>query len=283
MKKGIYFFVFLCMEMVHANHVWTSRDWTIHDSPERHDTLLLCGAEIVVNNVSAWDVDELGNTIIVQANQLKKYDVKGNLLFAQSSKTVGNITKLDARNPMKVLFFSEEQQLVGTLDNSLTFQGENFDLSTYGLSYAQAFSSSFQNNKFWVYDQDNSKLELLSTNNQQSVKIENLKSLLGFNEVTQLIEEGNFLFLYDKTKGVYKLDNYGNLIDFISIKIGSYISVEKNVIYVLCGNILYAYSEKEPMPMELFLPRTDILQFKKQGAYFYFLEKNKLSKFSFKK
>ncbi len=232
---------------------------------------------------TAWDIDEIGNTIIVEANQLKKYDPKGNLLFTQSIKTIGNISKLDARNPMKILFFSEEQQLVGVLDNSLTFQGENFDLSTFSLNYVQTFSASFQNNKFWVYDQENSTLELLSTNNQQSVKIENLKSLLGYNEVTQLIEEGNFLYLYDKTKGIYKLDNYGNLIDFISNQIGTYMHIEKNIIYVLCGDKILAYSEKEPIPLFLSLPNRDIIQFKKQGAFFYFLEKNKLSKFSFQK
>ena len=265
-----------------GNLTWASHDWTSHKSPER-DSLgfVLCSSLVTLNSV--WDVDELGNTILVEANQLKKYDPKGNLLFTQSIKNVGNITKLDARNPMKIMFFSEEQQLVGVLDNSLTIQGESFDLSNFELNYVQVFSSSFQNNKFWVYDQDNSKLELLSTNNQQSVKIENLKSLLGYNEVTQLIEEGNFLYLYDKTKGVYKLDNYGNLIDFISIQTGTYISVEKNVVYVLCGTSLRAYSEKEAVPMELSLPLTGILQFKKQGEYFYFLEKNKLSKFSFKK
>jgi hypothetical protein len=173
--------------------------------------------------------------------------------------------------------------LVGVLDNSLTFQGENFDLSTFGLNYVQTFSASFQNNKFWVYAQENSKLELLSTNNQQSVKIENLKSLLGFNEVTQLTEEGNFLYLYDKTKGIYKLDNYGNLIDFIPIQKGTYMHIEKNIVYVLCGDKILAYSEKEPIPLILSLPNTSIIQFKKQGAFFYFLEKNKLSKFSFQK
>jgi hypothetical protein len=30
-------------------------------------------------------VDELGNTIVVEANEIKKYDLKGNLLFTQSS------------------------------------------------------------------------------------------------------------------------------------------------------------------------------------------------------
>ena len=292
MMRGVVFVLlfFLCNITWASN--WVSH-WASHDSPERYfgqyvlqgggDTLIGSGVEILASSLSAWDVDELGNIILVDANQLKKYDAKGNLLFSQSIKNVGKITKLDARNPMKILFFSEDQQLVGVLDNSLTFQGENFDLSSYGLSYVQAFSSSFQNNKFWVFDQDNSKLELLSTNNQQRVKVENLKSLLGFNEVTQLIEEGNFLYLYDKTKGVYKLDNYGNLIDFISVQTGTYISIEKNVVYVLCGNQMRAYSEKDPIPLVLSLPILDIIQFKKQGGYFYFLEKNKLSKFSFKK
>lgn len=247
------------------------------------DTSSFIPLSSIISLKTAWDIDELGNTIIVEANQLKKYDPKGNLLFTQSIKTIGNISKIDARNPMKILFFSEEQQLVGVLDNSLTFQGENFDLSTYGLSYVQAFSASFQNNKFWIYDQENSKLELLSTNNQQSVKIENLKSLLGFNEVTQLMEEGNFLYLYDKAKGIYKLDNYGNLIDFISNQTGTYIHIEKNIVYVLCGDKILAYSEKEPIPLILSVPNTSIIQFKKHGAFFYFLEKNKLSKFSFKK
>ncbi len=288
MMRGVVFLV-----VFYGGVIWASPVRASHDSPERdfgkyilqgeNDTLIDCESEIMVSNVSAWDIDEFGNTILVEANQLKKYDIKRNLLFTQSIKTVGKITKLDARNPMKILFFSEDQQLVGVLDNSLTFQGENFDLSLYGLSYVQAFSSSFQNNKFWVYDQDNSKLELLSINNQQSVKIENLKSLLGFNEVTQLIEEGNFLYLFDKTKGIYKLDNYGNLIDFISIQTGTYITIEKNIIYVLCGNQIRAYSEKEPIPLVLTLPKSDIVQFKKQGAFFYFLQKNKLSKFSFKK
>jgi hypothetical protein len=134
-----------------------------------------------------------------------------------------------------------------------------------------------------VYDQENSTLELVSTNNQQSVKIENLKNLLGYNEVTQLIEEGIFLYLYDKTKGIYKLDNYGNLIDFISNQAGTYIHIEKNIIYILCGDKILAYSEKEPIPLVLLLPNRYIIQFKKQGAFFYFLEKNKLSKFSFQK
>ncbi len=263
-----------------VSHDWASHHWASHDSPER-DTFVLCASLVTRNAV--WDVDGLGNIIVVEAKQLKKYDTQGNLLFTQSIKNLGNITKLDARNPMKIMFFSEDQQLVGILDNSLTFQGEYFDLSTFGLHYVQAFSASFQNNKFWIYDQENSKLELLSTNKQQSIKIENLKSLLEFNEVTQLIEDGVFLYIYDKTKGIYKLDNYGNLLDFIPIQTGTFIQIDKNIVYVLCGDKLLAYSEKEPIPLVLTLPTTDIIQFKKQGAFFYFLEKNKLSKFSFKK
>lgn len=238
---------------------------------------------VTQNIISAWDIDELGNSIVVEGSQLKKYDVKGNLLFIQSIKSVGNISKLDARNPMKILFFSEDQQLVGVLDNSLTLQGDNFDLNTYELSYVNAFSSSFQNNKFWVYDQDNSKLALLSTNSQQSVVIENLKSLIGFNDVNQLIEEENFLYLYDKTKGVYKLDNYGNLVDFIAVNNGSYMSIEKNIVYILCNKKILAYTTNSDIPMEHSLPDLSITQFKKQGEFFYFVEKNKLSKFSINK
>lgn len=257
-----------------------SHDWASHDSPER-DTFVLCAS--LVTRSPVWDIDGLGNMIVVEANQLKKYDPQGNLLFTQSVKNLGNITKLDARNPMKIMFFSEEQQLVGILDNSLTLQGEYFDLSTFGLRYAQAFSASFQNNKFWIYDQENSKLELVSTNKQQSINIENLKSLLEFNEVTQLIEDDVFLYLYDKTKGIYKLDNYGNLLHFIPNHTGTCIHIEKAIIYVLCGDKILAYSEKESVPLQLNLPSSAIIQFKKQGEFFYFLEKNKLSKFSFKK
>ena len=70
-----------------------STQFILHSSIETHNSI--------------WDVDELGNTIVAEANEIKKYDLKGNLLFTQSIKSVGKITKLDARNPMKILFFSE--------------------------------------------------------------------------------------------------------------------------------------------------------------------------------
>jgi len=276
------FLFFSCVLQVSASTYLASHYRANHDSPERDTAGFVLCSSLVTQN-SAWDVDELGNIIVVEANQLKKYDSNGNVLFTQSIKTVGKIDKIDARNPMKIMFFSEDQQLIGILDNSLTFQGESIDLNTFGLNYVQAFSASFQNNKFWVYDQENSKLALLSTNNQQNSIIENLKSLLGFNEVTQIIEESNFLYLFDKTKGVYKLDNYGNLVDFIAILHGSYFSVEKDVVYITVEKKLRAYSYNSNEVMELSLPSSEITQFKKQGAFFYFLEKNKLSKFSFQK
>ena len=74
------------------------------DSFSQDSTKFMLHSSLVTHN-SIWDVDELGNTLVAESNEIKKYDLKGNLLFTQSIKSVGKITKLDARNPMNILFF----------------------------------------------------------------------------------------------------------------------------------------------------------------------------------
>ena len=70
--------------------------------------------------------------------------------------------------------------------------------------------------KFWVYDQLNSRLHLLSLEQtNQSQEIENLKGMLNSIQLNSMFENANFLYLIDFKQGVFVLDIYGSLINLI--------------------------------------------------------------------
>ena len=238
---------------------------------------------IPTRNVTAWDIDEQENCILAFGNLLQKLNTNGQLIFQQSSKSSGRISTIDARNPMKILLFSEEQQIIHFCDNSLTSQQEKIDLSTFNLNNVSYVSGSNQPNKCWAYNQDNSQLVLLSQNNSQLQRIENCRGLLGYNEVNQLLEVNNNLFLIDYKKGIYQLDIYGSLIQFIPISNFSYCWIEDDIIFNIIDNTLHLYSINNPNSTKSITLPFDALEIKKRGNFYYLLGKEKLSKLSLSK
>lgn len=238
---------------------------------------------IPTTNITAWDIDEQENCILAKGNLLQKLNKEGQLTFQQSSKAIGKIASIDARNPMKILLFSEEQQLIHFCDNSLTAQQDNIDLSIFNLNNITKISGSSQPNKCWVYNQDNSQLALLSQNNSQLQRIENCKGLLGFNEVNQLLEVNSQLFLIDYNKGIYQLDMYGSLIQFLAIPPFTYCWIENNLIYTLTGNEMRITPLANEQNHKIIKLPFTVLELKKQGNFYYLLGKEKLSKLSLSK
>jgi len=227
-----------------------------------------------------WQVDAFGNLIIGEKDQLTKYDSTGVRKFIQSSKHLGTISAIDPSNPMKTLIFSEQQQLVGYIDNTLSKQQENIELSNYELSYVTLVTTSSQPDKFWVYDQDNSKIVLISTNRQQGQRIDNVNGLLGCKEIIQLFEKDNYLYVVDKQRGIYQFDTYGTLV-FHWESVGIlWAKVEGGFAYMLKDKFLQVLQLSNRNITNIPLPVTDILRFQKLGNNFYFAGKDRIQKYS---
>lgn len=192
-----------------------------------------------ISENAVWTVDGLENIIISERDRLTKYDKNGKLLFEQSQKSLGRFDKIELINSLKFYGFSETQQLICFFDNSLSMMEKCLDLSEYDLMNVSTVASSGQSDKMWAFDQVNSTLHLLSFNGLlQSQAIKNLNGILNAENISQLIEWENKLFVLDNKKGIYVFDLYGTLIRFIEFENIKWIQVYNDHIICLRGNEL---------------------------------------------
>lgn len=227
-----------------------------------------------------WNVDPFGNLIVSEKDKLKKFDSLGTQKFVQSNKYFGVISSVDPSNPMKTMVFSEQQQLVGYVDNTLSKQQENIELSAFDLSYVTMVSTSGQPDKFWVYDQDNSVIVLISKNVQQRQRIENISGLLGCKDIVQLFETENYLYLIDKQRGIYQFDIYGSLV-FHWENVGIlWAEVEGKFAYLLKKDNLQVFNLSNQEIVNFPLPKTDFIRFKKVQNHFYFGTLSNIQRYS---
>lgn len=227
-----------------------------------------------------WNVDPFGNLIVSEKDKLRKFDSLGTQKFVQSNKYFGVISSIDPSNPMKTLVFSEQQQLIGYVDNTLSKQQENIELSMFDLSYVTLVSTSGQPDKFWLYDQDNSVIVLISKNVQQRQRIENISGLLGCKEIIQLFETENYLYLIDKQRGIYQFDIYGSLVFHWENDGILWAEVEGKFAYLLKKNKLHVLNLSNQEIVEFPLPNGDFTRIKKVQNHFYFGTASNIQRYS---
>lgn len=227
-----------------------------------------------------WNVDPFGNLIVSEKDKLKKFDSLGTQKFVQSNKYFGVISSVDPSNPMKTLIFSDQQQLIGYVDNTLSKQQENIELSSFDLSYVTLVSTSGQPDKFWVYDQDNSVIVLISKNVQQRQRIENISGLLGCKDIIQLFETDNYLYLIDKQRGIYQFDIYGTLVFHWENAGIVCAQVEGKFAYLLKKDKLQVLDLTNQEIVNFPLPSGDFLKFKKALNHFYFGTLSNIQRYS---
>lgn len=238
-------------------------------------------AKFVIDTSDIWTADVLANVYITKKEVIHKYDSTGTLKFSQSQKSIGRLSSLHPINTMKLVVFSEEQQIFCFLDNTLTPYESCIDLSDYTIGNASLITVSSQPNKFWVYDQLNSRLHLLSLiQSEQSQEVENLRGILNSIQISSMLEQNNLLYLVDTIKGVFILDMYGSLVNTYKKSGIKEIQADSKYLYLLVndGSIsivdLETNSEKT-----IACPFKNTIEFRKNGKYYYFRSKTEIIKY----
>lgn len=218
---------------------------------------------------SNFRIDPLGYLIFFEKDAVYKMDTSKNLLFQQSLKSYGEITDMDVINPMKYLVFFREQQAIGFFDNTFTPYQTGTRLSDLQVSYATLVCYSMQFDRFWVFDQDNSKLILFNTDGKRSLETENLNGLIGLQDPIQMLERNGHLYIVDKDKGVYIFDMFGSLINFIPVKGIQWIQVDTdNFYFVLDKNLgVHNFRTKSSFKIPLILNFQSLFQIVKGKFY----------------
>lgn len=218
-----------------------------------------------------WVVDNLENQYISDNSVLTKKDTSQSFVYQQSIKSWGATSQIIPVNAFKIIQFSEEQQTICYFDNTLTETEDCIDLSNYNIVNAKWISGSAQPNKIWVFDNMNSTLSLLSLNQLgQSQQVRNLNGLLDVENVIQLLEAHNRLYVVDEKNGIFMFDIYGTLLFRFNITGSKSIQATEDVLMVQTNDDLHIIALADKHSSELLLPISNVRSMVYQNSRFFF-------------
>lgn len=235
-----------------------------------------------IESAEIWTVDVQSNVLIINQDQIKKYNSSGEEIFRQSIKSLGTIKSICALNAMRFLVFSEEQQSVSFIDNSLTLIENSVDLADYDIDYATLVTPSNQSDKMWVFDQINYRLKLVPFKGSiQAQEISNISNLLEIDTVYQILEKNNKLYLNSKSKGVYVMDGYGTLIQRITGSDFLAMDATDDYLFILSSKELIVTDLRTMRQEKIPLPNKEFKEFKVRGKSIYFRSEQEIEHYEF--
>lgn len=226
-----------------------------------------------------WSVDGVGNLIKTNRNLIEKLDSTGSVRFSQSIRSLGSFTEISPVNAMKLMTFSADQQTICTFDNTLTLSENCIDLSEFGVQSAIHVSASAQPDRVWVLDQLNSQLMCLNLSTKKYTEVSNLAGLLNLEQVDELREYGNELYILDRSKGVYRFDFFGSLVSYFPEDGCSAFAVQGNNLFLLKKDALMVIDLETEESRSFDLPLKQISDFSVQGSVFFFRTVDKIFRY----
>lgn len=224
--------------------------------------------------------DNLGNLYLVKGDVLEKYDSEGKFLKNLSSKSLGNITFIDTRDPLKILLYYRSFQQIVFVDNMLAITGNSVQLDALDYNLASLVCSS-HNNGFWIYNPQYYELIRFDQNLQKTQQTGNITQLTGLNVNPNFVTEyNNQLFLNDTAAGILVFDIYGTYSRTIPLKGLSHFQVSNEQIHYLRDGKLKSYHIRTQEEGELMLPASDVLHVRTEKEKLYLLKQKSLDIYS---
>lgn len=161
--------------------------------------------------------DRLGNVYIIsKTNQLYKYSQDGKLLSTLNYKYLGNITHIDATNPLEIYVFYKELNLVVFLDNNLAYRGE-VKLTDMGIGQAAAIARSFDNG-IWVFDLADLQLKRMDKDGGNMQASGNIRQYIQKQSaVLSLYDNDDRVFVNDTANGIVVFDVFATYVKTLPI------------------------------------------------------------------
>lgn len=159
-----------------------------------------------------FTVDNLGNIFVLSKdNRLKKLSPQGDSLAVFNDvRRYGQVTAIDASNPLKILVYYREFTTIIELDRFLNIINI-IDLRKLNILQAKAIGLAYDNN-VWVFDQLEAILKRVGDDGSLVDKTSDFRQLFdSIPDPTVIRDQGGYVYLYDPVKGVYVFDHYGAL------------------------------------------------------------------------
>ena len=157
-------------------------------------------------------VDELLQMYTLKFNNtITKYDKTGQKLFEISDNTLGPINVLDVSNPLQILAFHKNFQIVKIFDRTLTLNSR-IDLNQLNLFEIRTVASA-NDNRIWVFDELNQELLKIDKNGMIQGRNNDLRLRLNTNATPyKIIEFQNTVYLFDKAHGILIFNAFGEYV-----------------------------------------------------------------------
>lgn len=213
--------------------------------------------------------DNLGNCYLIRNNIVEKYNPNGLLLKAYSDKSFGNITHMDATDPMKPLLFYREFARIVFLDNTLSLNGTPVNIEERGFQDVQLAAQS-RTNGLWLYTGQNAELVRLDEQLEVTHRTGNLRQVLGMNIAPNyLVEYNSRVYLNSPNEGILVFDMYGTYFRTIPAKGLLSFQVQDDAVLYLKDGKLHSYNLKTLDEQQLPLPDSTALSFRAEKERIY--------------
>ncbi len=248
-----------------VNHIIVLFAWILFSSFEPNWQYLYA----IEAEAKIIETDRMGNIYLIsKTNQLYKYNAQGVLQSTLNYAYLGNITQLDASNPLEIYLFYRELNALVFLDNNLAYRGR-LNLGDIGIIQASAAARSYSNG-IWVFDQGDLQLKKIAKDGSllqvsgNSLQFTSNKNL----SVSKIIDNGDKIYANDSSEGILVFDLFANYLKTIPIK-------GKEEIKIL-GESLFYMDEKHLFSYQMKLFKRDTLALPQKQNRSFSLEKDRL-------
>ena len=225
--------------------------------------------------------DNLGNAYIIKGNEIFKYLPNGKLFNRYSNLMLGNITSVDATNPLKLLLFYRDFSKIQFLDNQLS-ENRVISLQDLGLEQSTHACTSFDNG-FWVYDQISFSLIRFNQAFDKTQEVRNINQNIGYEPQPNFLHEsGDWVYLNNPETGVLVFDIFGTYFKTIPLKgLKDFQIAGDNLLYFNDGK-LQSYNLKTLQQAEVQIPPDEIQMLRVEKEKLMILTKESLKVYQVK-
>jgi len=175
-------------------------------------------SKTIEGDIVDFTVDNTGNIYLLNRNnQLKKLNSNGDSIGVYNAvNTYGDIYFVDVTNSLKVLVYYKDFATIVEVDRFLNIIN-TIDLRKLNIFQVKAVGLAYDNN-IWIYDELDAKLKRIGDDGSLIDQSSDFRQLFDSTpDPDRIIDQGEFVYLYDITKGVYIFDHYGSLKNKVSL------------------------------------------------------------------
>jgi hypothetical protein len=196
----------------------------------------------IAGNFTMLEVDITNNIYLITAgNQLKKYNAAGDSMAVFNDvKKYGNPSLLDVSNPLKVLLYYKNFSTVVMLDRLLSLRN-SINLRQNNIFSVKAIATSYDNN-IWLFDEQDYKLKKIDETGKLLQESTDWRLIMNEAPSPQsIIDNNNFVYIYDSAKGFYIFDYYGTFKNNLPFLNWTNIAVANGYLTGFTKNQLHSY------------------------------------------